>query len=408
VKTSCSAVACSRSPRCKTGVFVLEGLNAFATSLYFNYLFFLMRADHGFTNLGNLTLCALTGLVYAVGCLYAGRYAQRHGYFVAFRLGLAVMGVALLVAGAARSVAGQVLMMVLWTFGMCFTWPSLEALTSEHEPPLRLQRLIGIYNLVWATAAGLAYFAGGVMLEKLGAWSVLYVPVAIHAIQWTFARALERRAHRDAQDLAPAPEANGAAPAAVERSRSPLSPKWFLKMAWVANPFAYMAMNALIPVIPRLAERFNLSPAEAGFCCSVWFFARAASFLLLWLWTGWHYRFGWLASAYAAMTASFVVILTGPSLWVLVAGQVVFGLAVGLIYYSSLYYSMDVGETKGEHGGIHEAALGVGVCAGPAVGALSLYFFPQLPNMNAWAVTAFLAAGLGLLLCLRRGRSAPD
>jgi hypothetical protein len=69
---------------------------------------------------------------------------------------------------------------------------------------------------------------------------------------------------------------------------------------------------------------------------------------------------------------------------------------------------MDVGETKGEHGGIHEAALGVGVCAGPAVGALSLYFFPQLPNMNAWAVTAFLAAGLGLLLCLRRGRSAPD
>jgi len=36
-------------------------------------------------------------------------------------------------------------------------------------------------------------------------------------------------------------------------------------------------------------------------------------------------------------------------------------------------YSMDVGETKGEHGGLHEAMIGAGMCLGPAVGALSLY-----------------------------------
>jgi predicted MFS family arabinose efflux permease len=80
---------------------------------------------------------------------------------------------------------------------------------------------------------------------------------------------------------------------------------------------------------------------------------------------------------------------------------VLFGLAVGLIYYSSLFYSMDVGETKGEHGGFHEAAIGVGICVGPGVGAASLRFFPTQPNLNVWAVCGLLALGLGWLAFLR-------
>ena len=47
------------SPRVKTGTLVLEGLNAVATTIYYNYLFFEMRDRFGFTNLGNLTMGAL-------------------------------------------------------------------------------------------------------------------------------------------------------------------------------------------------------------------------------------------------------------------------------------------------------------------------------------------------------------
>src|SRR6185503_20347508 len=98
------------------------------------------------------------------------------------------------------------------------------------------------------------------------------------------------------------------------------------------------------------------------------------------LWPGWHYRFRWLAAAYVTMTSSFVTLLLAPNLWLVIAAQIAFGLALGLIYYSSLYYSMDVGETKGEHGGFHEAMIGLGSCAGPAVGAASLYFAPGNPH----------------------------
>ena len=173
-------------------------------------------------------------------------------------------------------------------------------------------------------------------------------------------------------------------------------------MAWLANPFAYVAINTLIAVVPGVAQRVGLSPMLAGFCCSVWCFARVAAFFGLWLWAGWHYRFRWLLAAHLTLIATFAVILTVPNLMVLVAAQIVFGAALGLIYYSSLFYSMDVGETKGEHGGIHEAAIGLGNFAGPAVGAASLHFLPQHINSGTVAVTLLLLCGLGGLLGIWR------
>ena len=63
---------------------------------------------------------------------------------------------------------------------------------------------------------------------------------------------------------------------------------------------------------------------------------------------------------------------------------------------------MDLGDTKGEHGGIHEAAIGLGNFAGPAVGAASLYFLPQYANSGALAVSGLLLLGLGGLLAIWR------
>ena len=83
----------------------------------------------------------------------------------------------------------------------------------------------------------------------------------------------------------------------------------FLKMAWLANPLAYLAINTVIAVIPSLTRELKLSPMFAGFFCSVWLFVRVGAFGLLWLWPGWHYRFRWLIGAYGAMVASFALIL---------------------------------------------------------------------------------------------------
>jgi len=106
------------------------------------------------------------------------------------------------------------------------------------------------------------------------------------------------------------------------------------------------------------------------------------------------------------LVCSFVAILLVPNLAVLVLAQLLFGGAVGLLYYSSLFYSMDISETKGEHGGLHEAVIGLGNFAGPAVGAATLVFLPHHPNSGALAVSLLLLCGLGGLTAIwRNGRS---
>jgi predicted MFS family arabinose efflux permease len=390
----------------KIGCFVLEGINAFATAFFFNYLFFYMQQQFAFDRKHNLMLSALNGFVYMFAAWFGGRFAQKHGYFFALRLGFAIMALSLALGSQMTSPQGVMAAMVGWTLGMCFTWPTLEALVSEGESRQGLARMVGIYNIVWATTAALAFFFGGALFERLGPKSLFWLPVILHLVQLELATWLKQKA-TSLTGLDPAIRPD---PQPVEKTRSTHSvaeAKSFLRMAWIANPFAYIAISALIPLIPDLTLRLGLSPTQAGFFCSIFFFARLGTFAWLWQWSGWHYHFGWLAGAYVALIGSFAAILLIPKLWVIVLAQILFGLAIGLIYYSSLFYSMDAGDSKGEHGGLHEAAIGTGIFAGPATGAIAIHWLPNHPNSSIWAVTLLLLAGF-VAMVITRARTRPS
>lgn len=385
------------SRQLKTGCFVLEGLNIYAAAFYFNYLFFYTKREFGFDDRANLLFAAANGFLYIFFSWYAGQFAQRRGYYRALLVGFGVMAVALGVGTFVHGWAAHLAVLLAWTVGICFTWPVLEALASEGETRAGLTKMIGVYNVVWAGGAAIAYFTGGALLEALGPHSLFWFPALLHAIQFALALWLQARSKNVSHPAPPpAPAAESTHPAI------PANAKIFLRLAWLANPFAYIAMNTVIPLIPELAKTMNLSTAQAGFVASVWMFARLFAFIGLWAWPGWHYRFGWLLASYAAMVVSFAALLLVPNLAVIVVAQLIFGFAVGLIYYSSLFYSMDVGDTKGEHGGFHEALIGVGLFAGPAVGAAALQVLPNYPTAGIWSVSALLAVGLIVLLGLRR------
>jgi len=404
--------------RLKTGCFILEGLNSYATIFYFYYLYFFMQKRFGFGDKANLMLAALSGIVYAFAVLWSGRFAQRSGYFTSLKIGFALMMTSLAAGSQLDSAAGQIVVLVVASIGMCFTWPSLEALVSEGETPVRLQRIIGLYNVVWAGMGALAYFTGGAVIETLGLKCLFLVPAIIQIVQLALTFWLERAVKsvsesqlgseglRTRRADTPSPserEREGVRSVPLGLNPRPIAQaKAFLRMAWLANPFAYVAINTLVAVMPGVAARLGLSTALAGICCSVWCFARVGAFLAFWVWPGWHYRFRWLLAAFLTLIVSFAVLLLVPSLAVLIGTQLAFGAALGLIYYSSLFYSMDVGETKGEHGGIHEAAIGLGNFAGPALGAAALHFLPQFPRSSAVAVVALLLGGVGGLLGIWR------
>ncbi len=382
----------------KNGYYALEGINAFATTYYFTYLFFFMQAKFGYGNMENLLLAATNGFIYMCTAWLGGRFAQRHGCFPSLWVGFGTMCLALLAGSLIRLQVGYWLVMATWTFGMCFTWPALEVLVSESESPRTLPGRIGIYNLVWAGGSALAYFTGGALLQWLGDKSLFLLPAALHVAQLVLLARLQRHREHAIADPAPGPPELSEEPEDIAphgRARA------FLRLAWLANPFAYVAINTIIAVVPGLAKRHDLTPMWAGFLCSIWLFARMGAFGALWLWPGWHYRFRWFVGAYFLATASFVVILLSPVLWPMILAQLAFGSAVGLIYYSSLFYSMHVGDTKGEHGGIHEAAIGAGIFGGPAIGTATLALFPGHAALNVWAVSALLLLGGAAIVGIR-------
>ncbi|HZV35504.1 MAG TPA: MFS transporter, partial [Verrucomicrobiae bacterium] len=370
--------------RLKLGFFVLEGLNALATGYYFNYLPFYLQKHFGFGDRRNLLITALYGFCYMFAAAYGGRFGKKHGYFLSLRIGFVGMGIFMALGGIAPHFLGylhplmllQILIVIGWTLTMCFTWPSLQAVLSHAQTPTELPHTAGIYNMVWAGASALAYLTSGALLDRFGGEILFWVPAGIHVVQLALLPALEKLDRslpvvQPAPPIEPLPELN---PRPIARAKT------FVRLAWIANPFAYMAIYGVIPIIPHLAKQFDLSPTYAGLVCSIWFWVRVGAFATFWLWAGWHYRFRWLLAAFVGLIASYIAIAMSVSLGMLIGAQVVFGLVVGLIYYSSLFYSMDVGESRGKRGGFHEAAIGLGIFVGPATGVGALQTFPNHPN----------------------------
>ena len=101
------------------------------------------------------------------------------------------------------------------------------------------------------------------MLQKAGPSRGLFVvPVLIQVVQlgltfWLEAQARIEHREKPSVILAEAADAEIAAQPLAVRQR-------FLQMAWLANPFAYIAINTTVAVIPSIASKFGLSTMVCG------------------------------------------------------------------------------------------------------------------------------------------------
>jgi hypothetical protein len=137
----------------------------------------------------------------------------------------------------------------------------------------------------------------------------------------------------------------------------------------------------------------------------MWMVARWLAFVVLTATVFWHTRPRLLLVAAAAMCVAFFVVTIPPS-WLLsgagasrhvdtismIGGQILLGLAMGLIYTASLYFGMVLSDGSTEHGGYHEALIGLGGVLGPAAGAASQVLHP---GEIRWSIGA-----VGGIVCL--------
>lgn len=375
--------------------YVIEFINCYAAVYYSNFLFFYLRRTFGFGEAANLLTAALGGFVYIIAAWQGGKLAQRYGCIRMLYIGVCSIILFLALGVAFSTPASQVVVYCLWTMGVCLIWPALEALISERSGA-SLPKMVGIYNITWAGGGAIAYFTTGILLETLGMESLFWLPLGLTVVELAilpFAARFLKREHE--QQYREEPLTSVVHEADTKR---------FLRMAWIANPFSYVAINTVIPLIPSIADKLGLSTGMAGIVCSLWMFARLAAFVICWLWTGWHYRFRWLAGSCLLMIVCFFGLLMTQSIGLLLVAQAGFGLSIGLIYYSSLYYSMNVTENQSSNAGLHEAMIGAGLFIGPAAGAATLYLVPAAIGIGAWSVGGLLCVGFCGLLFVKNYR----
>lgn len=373
--------------------FIVEGLNAFACTIFGSCLYFWARARYGYSDADNLWLGSWQGLLYMLVPPLGGRLGDRWGHERMVRAGTLGMLAATLLTWLVHLPWLPFLTLPLFIAAMSLTWPSLEAAVVLHPGRLSTPDRLGIYNVVWSVLGSLSFFSAGALF-RLAPDAMLLAVLAFHLLQ--LAWLIRPRAPAPESRVERAPHRGDDIPQATKRT--------FKRLGWLGNGVGYLMVGGLMTLAPTLGERLGLPPASAIWMIGVLFVARAATFVLLWRWPGWHYRRSWmLATLAAGPLALAVIFFTQHLLWI-ISALVMLGWCIGLSYYSSIYYSLDYGDEKGEHGGWHESIIGLGGLLGPlaGVGGLALFGHPHGANLGVVLTAALITAAGGGAVMRRR------
>ena len=210
--------------------------------------------------------------------------------------------------------------------------------------------------------------------------AILWVPGLLHFSLWAWLK------------CGP-PEISNQAGAVMEnqhrgRDVSNTIKRRFMHTAWLGNGLAFVMAAGFSALTPQMGERLGLTPAFAIWLACTLNFSRSMAFILFWKWEGWHYRMDWSQAALWIAPASLAIAFFANHPTLIFGALIVFGMAVGLSYSGSIYYSMDYGENKGEQGGLHESIIGMGVFIGPLLaGMASASVEPELSALAAqWTI----------------------
>jgi hypothetical protein len=153
---------------------------------------------------------------------------------------------------------------------------------------------------------------------------------------------------------------------------------------------SYSLMWVLAALLPRVYADLAIDVRAATALSALLDGVRAATFLGLGLWVGWHNRRWTQVIVIFGLPAGFFLTLFGPNLAAalgggsglglatVLVGEVIFGLVAGTTYYAALYYAMVVKNAAVEAGGAHEGLIGAGFAIGPLAGLAGGWLAPML------------------------------
>ncbi|HMJ16062.1 MAG TPA: MFS transporter, partial [Polyangiaceae bacterium] len=319
-------------------------------------LYFYTHERLAFSERHNLVLALLYGALYVAGALTSHRAARGLGerrVLLGCLCGLLVLHVALSVsAGTSALTAAFVALGLL--HGV--KWPIVESFYSAGHTPAQLHRMLGRFNVCWACAVPLGVAGSGLLIsirpELLFACAALLNVAALGLTRPLPERPLhledEHHERPRAADLERYVRLLGAA-------------RWALLLG-------YTLMFLVAPLMPAIFSGLGLEVRGATLAASVLDAVRLLSFAALGAFSAWHGRWLPIAAALLLLPSGFALMIWGGELWVVIAGELLFGFAAGVSYTTSLYYALVVRNAAVDAGGAHESLIGLGFVLGPLSG----------------------------------------
>lgn len=360
----------------------VEALASAGTNLMISAIFFYTKNHLHWTLQQNFLLASGQGLFYIAGAMTAGPVARRLNQKFALALVyLAMAALALLAFAAGARPWIVTILLLIYSYCSTIGWPMMESLVSTGVDSHELSRRVGIYNAVWATVGAAVFCVCGKLIEFWPA-GIFALPAAVHGLSSLAMFVLDRSSAAAATDSTSHPPSHAEPEPELLRVRT-----LALWLSRVALPATYVAIFSLLALMPSLPIVQPFSPLGQTTLCSLWMGTRLIAFLVLGAGTWWHTRPRLLLVSAIVMLVTFFGITVRPSdlfghgsfaidLACMIVAQLALGVAMGMIYCASLYFGMVLSDGSTEHGGYHEALIGIGFVIGPGAGAVAQFMQP--------------------------------
>jgi hypothetical protein len=353
-------------------VFSLTFLCSIGSGIVYAGIFFLAKHEYGFTPLENFVLGLLYGVMYIPAALGVGPLLRRLA-----RAGVAPRAFVRSLMVAMGSVcllpwlvhrAGSGGSWPLWVAVGLYSplsgmlWPVVESFLAGGRSEAQLRSAVGRFNITWSSATVAGLVGMGPFLEH----HALLVLVGLSGIHFACTLLLAA--------FPPAPASHE-----HHAHERPLVYHRLLTFLRLMLPVAYTFTSTLSPYLPGALTRLGVQTRWETPAAAVWYSARVLTFFAMERWHGWHGRWTTPVVGSFILLLSFAALLLAPALAgpalglpLFLAGLAAFGVGVGIIYASALYYAMEVGSSGVDAGGMHETLIGIGYSSGPACGLIAM------------------------------------
>ncbi|MCE5276716.1 MAG: MFS transporter [Planctomycetaceae bacterium] len=366
-----------------TRILIVTMLESFAGILVQRGIFFYSKEHLAFTKVDNLWLALATGAPYVLGALASHPLSRRLGERRLLLLLLVGQILSLVPIIAAPHATTLFICGAVFSILVGVKWPLVESYVSAGLEPSRQFQAVGVFNITWSGAVPLALAAAGLLIWA-APWALFVAALAVFALNLLPTLGLPAVPVHLPDDHPQRPDG-----ATLGRYRSLLTASRALLVS------SYCLMWILAAVLPDiLIESLGISLLLAPALAALPDLMRLGMFILLTVRSQWHGRVWPLVVAAAAMPIGFLAIMSSRGLGMVLGGEIVFGLAIGMVYYAALYYALASKNASVEAGGAHEALIGAGFIFGPTACLIGIY----LSSGGAMSVLTGTVTGVGPLI----------